>query len=307
MRVRRINKGDTVGIICPARFIDLKHPSFKLLEERLTSFGLKVKYGKTVGTKYGYLADTDFLRVKDLEEMFLDQDVSLIIAMLGGYGCSRIVDKINYEVIKNNPKLLIGFSDITVLLNSIFQKTLIPTVHGPVEIYLGRQTFDEISLDDFNRLLFSMQIGRVLSCDNAKTLIKGIAKGKLVGGNLSLITTLVGTPYEIDFSDKIVFIEDVDEGVYRIDRYLSQLRLNGSIKKAKGFVFGYFTNIKQEDNAFSLEDIINEYFKDLNVPIITNFCSGHDLPFISLPIGLEIELNADKKTITILEELYETH
>lgn len=307
MKVRKINKGDTVGIICPARFIDLKHPSFKLLEERLTSLGLKVKYGKTVGSKFGYLADTDLLRVKDIEEMFLDKEVSLIVAMLGGYGCSRIVDMIDYEIIKNNPKLLIGFSDITVLLNSIYKKTLIPTVHGPVGIYLGKQSLDEVSLTDFNNLLFSNQLGRSLSCDSAVTYIGGKTKGKLVGGNLSLITTLVGTPYEIDFTEKIVFIEDIDEGVYRIDRYFSQLRLSGSISKAKGFVFGYFTDINQEDNAFSLDDIIDQYFKELNVPIIKNFSSGHDLPFISLPIGLEVELDADKKTITILEELYETH
>lgn len=307
MKVKKIKKGSAVGIITPAAAIDKNSSRFKLLEERLNNLGLKVKYGKAVGKRYGYLGGTDEDRIEDLEAMFLDSEVSVIIAMLGGYGSSRIVDKVNYEIIKNNPKLLIGFSDITVFINAIYQKTNLPTIHGPVGIYLGKVEFDSISQADFEALLFTSQQGRILKNpkDNAKTLVSGKAKGKLVGGNLSLIATLIGTPYEVDFTDKIIFIEDVDEAPYAIDRYFSSLRLSGSLKKAKGFVFGYFSNIKQTENSFTIDEIIEEYFIDLNVPIITNFSSGHDLPFISLPIGLEVELDSDRKTIKILEELYE--
>jgi len=306
MQLKKIKKGATVGIVCPARGISLNSKSFILLEERLNKIGLKVKYGATVGKSFGYLADTDEMRIQDIENMFLDKEVDVILAMLGGYGCSRIVDKINYKIIKKNPKPLIGFSDITVLLNAIYQKTRIPTIHGPVGIYLGKQNFDDFSLADFENILFKSQKMRVLKNpkDDAITFKSGKATGKLVGGNLSLITTLMGTPYEIDFTGKIVFLEDVDESLYRIDRYFSTLKLSGMLEKAKGFVFGYFTNITLEENSFTLTDLINQYFGNLNVPIITNFNSGHDLPFISLPIGVDVELDADLKQITILKELY---
>lgn len=299
-----------MGIVCPAGGILSDDKRIKLLEERLTLLGLNYKYGKTVGKKFAYLGGTDNERSADLMDMFLDKDVDLILAMLGGYGCSRIVDKLDYDKIKENPKLLIGFSDITVLLNSINKFTTIPTLHGPVGIYLGKPNFDEISLKDFSDVLFSNQLGRVLknTKDDAITLCDGVVRGRIVGGNLSLINNLIGTPYEIDFTDKIVFIEEVDEKPYAVDRFLSALKLSGSLNKAKGFVLGYFTNCEPtEKDSWNYEDIINQYFSNLNKPLIYNFASGHDLPFISLPIGLEVELDATNKTITILEEMYETN
>src|SRR5690554_2379225 len=309
MKLKKLKAGDTVGIVCPAGSISLDSKRIKLLEERLTGFGLKYKYGITIGKKVAYLGGSDEERASDLMAMFKDSEVKIILAMLGGYGCSRIVDRLDYDVIKANPKLLIGFSDITVLLNSINKLTDIPTLHGPVGIYLGKEEFDQESINDFYEVLFSKQLNRVLKNpkDDSITLTNGVARGKLVGGNLSLINNLMGTPYEIDFSDKIVFIEEVDEKPYAIDRYLSSLRLSKSLEKAKGFVFGYFTNCESSDvDSWGYLDLIEQYFGDLNKPIIYNFASGHDLPFISLPIGLEVELDAGKKTITSLEEMYET-
>lgn len=310
MKLIKPKKGDTVGIVCPAGAIALGDKRITLLEERLTSLGLKFKYGKTIGKKLAYLGGSDEDRATDLMDMFMDKDVSIILAMLGGYGCSRIVDKLDYKVIEENPKLLIGFSDITVLLNTLSKMANIPAVHGPVGIYIGKPTFDEISLNDFSNILFQNQLGRVLENpkDDAVTLTGGVARGKLVGGNLSLINNLIGTPYEIDFSEKIVFIEEVDEKPYAIDRYLSALRLSKSIDKAKGFIFGYFTNCEPEEiGSWNYIDLIKQYFADLNKPVIYNFASGHDLPFISLPIGLEVELDATNKKIIILEEMYETN
>lgn len=307
MKLRRIKKGDTVGIVCPAGGIDRTSDRFILLEERLTNLGLKIKYGNTVGKRYGYLGGTDKDRIQDINSMFADKSVSIIIAMLGGYGCSRIVDKLDYNIIKKNPKLFMGFSDITVLLNSIYQRTKIPTIHGPVGMYLGKKEFDEFSLADFEELIFKNQKNRILKNPNndAKTLVGGRVQGKLVGGNLCLISTLIGTDYEIDFTDKIVFIEEVDEKPYSIDRYFSSLRLSKSLEKAKGFVFGYFTNCSEENNSFNYRELISQYFAELKVPVIYDFASGHDFPFVNLPIGIEVELDADKKTMKILEEIYE--
>ena len=308
MLFKKPRVGSTIGVITPAASISRDDKKFDLFETRMKNLGFKVKYGKSVGEKLAYLGGSDIDRLADLMDMFLDKDVDIILAMLGGYGCSRIVDKIDYEIIKQNPKPLIGFSDITVLLNSINKFTSMPTIHGPVGIYLGKESFDEFSLDDFSKILFENQLGRVLvnpKCD-AITLNGGVARGKLVGGNLSLINNLIGTPYEIDFSDKIVFIEEVDESPYQIDRFLSALKLSGSLEKARGFIFGYFTNCDpKEENSWDYVELIKQYFSKLNVPVIYDFASGHDLPFISLPIGLEVELDATNKKITILEEMYE--
>lgn len=310
MPLKQIKKGAKVGIITPASTINTEDKRIKTLEERLTKLGLTYKYGKSIGERYGYLGGEDEIRAEDVNEMFADKEVDVILAMLGGYGCSRIVDNLNYDLIKTNPKPLIGFSDITVLLNAINQKTKIPTVHGPVGIYIGKDEFDDFSYEDFSKILFEKQKGRVLKNpkNDAVTINGGITRGKLVGGNLTLINNLIGTPYEIDFTDKIVFIEEVNEKPHAIDRYLVSLKLSKSIEKAKGFVLGYFTNCDIADENYkgwNHLEVLKQYFASLNKPVIYNFASGHDLPFISLPIGLEVELDADKQTITIMEEMYE--
>ena len=309
MKLIKPKINDTVGIICPAGAINRDDIRIVLLEERLTSLGFKIKYGNTIGKKCSYLGGSDEERAADLMAMFMDEEVRIVIAMLGGYGCSRIVDKLDYNLIRENSKLLIGFSDITVLLNSINKITAVPTIHGPVGIYLSKPEYDDASLRDFTDGLFLNQKGRILKNpnDDAITLNPGEATGKLVGGNLSLINNLIGTPYEIDFSEKIVFIEEANEKPYAIDRYLAALRLSGNLDKAKGFVLGYFTNCSStDDNSWNVLDIIIQYFSNINKPVIYNFASGHGLPFISLPIGLEVLLDATNKTITILEEMYET-
>lgn len=308
MRLTRPKKGDMVGIVTPATGLDRGDKRFSILEERLTNLGLKYKYGKNIGQKIEYLGGSDQARASDLMDMFLDKDVKIILAMLGGYGCSRLVDLLDYNLIKENPKLIIGFSDITVLLNAINKLTDIPTIHGPVGIYIVKDGFDEVSLTDFSNILFENQLGRILKNpkNDAITLVEGVARGKLVGGNLTLINNLMGTPYEIDFTDKIVFIEEIDEKPRSIDRYFSTLRLAKKLSSARGFVFGYFTNCDSEERkSWNYDDIIKQYFTDLGVPVIYKFASGHDLPFISLPIGLEVELDATNKTIKVLEEMYE--
>ena len=311
--LKKLKKGDTIGIINPA----FKNPidvftkydyMIKAFEER----GFKLKFGKTFTLQNGYLAGTDEERSNDINEMFKDDEVKAIICMRGGYGASRIVDKIDYDLIKNNPKLFCGFSDITVLTNAIYKKTNIPALHGLVSLFVGSKSCDEFSLNDFFISLTENQKGRILKNPNndAKTQISGKVTGKLIGGNLSLIATLVGTEYELDFTDKIVFIEEVTEEPYQIDRYLSSLRLSGMLDKAKGFVFGYFSECEASEsrkNDQTAMDIVKDYFLGLGKPVLTNFACGHSFPFINLPIGVECTLDTDEKTITIEEDLYETN
>lgn len=306
IKVNRLKTGDTIGFICPSSKYDMNSPRLKRLEEELEKLGLKAKYSITCKDKYGYLAGTDEVRKQDIEDMFLDKEVKAIMCMKGGYGASRIVDKIDYNIIEKNPKLFMGFSDITVLLNNIYQKTSIPTIHGLVGIFLGHPDIDEFSLLDFKKLIFENTKDRILVSPNdmAKTLVGGIAEGELVGGNLTLLANLTGTPYAVDFKDKIVFIEDVDEEPYSLDRMFSQLRLSGKLNEAKGIVLGHFTNCKGDEDSFTYEEVIEQYFKDFKIPVVTHFASGHEFPFINLPIGVKVRLDADKKEIKILEEIY---
>ena len=309
-KIKPLRKGDTIGIISPA-FCSSKEPSeYQYMVDYLENKGYKVKFGKSYFERNGYLAGSDEVRANDINEMFGDQEVKAIIAMRGGYGCSRIVDKLDYEVIRNNPKIISGYSDITVLLNAIYKKCDFPTWHGLISCYLGDEGKDKRSIDDFRLALTTKQKGRILkNPDNdAVTMASGVTEGVLVGGNLSLLATLSGSPYEVDFTDKIVFIEDVGEEPYRIDRYLSCLRLRGLLDKAKGFIFGYFTSCDPSNNrndSQSVLDVIKDYFIKLNKPILYNFSCGHQDPFISLPIGAKVRLDADNKTIEIMEEIYE--
>lgn len=303
-KVRKVNKGATLGIVCPSFYTTAAERVERFLS-LLKQRGYNYRLGKSTYSQDGYLAGTDDVRANDLMEMFLDDEIDAIICLLGGFGASRIVDKLDYQLIKNNPKLLIGFSDITVLLNALYFKAGIPSVHGLVGTFLGHPEIDEDSINDFFEIFNSDYQGRILKNYQtpALTLVPGVSEGVIVGGNLSLITALMGTPYEIDFTDKLVLIEEVEEKPYRIDRMFSSLRLSGALEKAKGYIFGKFTECTGPTKSY--QALINEYFKDLNVPVIYEFQTGHELPFINVPIGLKAKLDAHNKEITILEGLYQ--
>lgn len=310
--LKKLEPGDTIGIIAPSSGEINENGYYDYISKYLEERGYKVKLGKSFSAKKGYLAGPDELRINDIHLMFSDKEVKAIIFLRGGYGLSRIVDKLDYELIKNNPKIISGYSDITVLLNNVFQKCDFVTIHGLISQYLGTEKYlnDSDTKNDFINILTKYQKNRILkplksnTCE-CKTFIPGKCKGKLVGGNLSLISTLNGTPYEVDFTDKIVFIEDVGERPYAIDRYLCALRLRGALDKAKGFIFGYFTDCNPADDLVTVMDVLNDYILPLNKPTIINFTSGHEFPFVSLPIGAMVELDSDRLEIKICEEIYE--
>lgn len=303
LKVQKLKKGDTIGIIIASSCNRVDR--FKELEDYISNLGFKILYGKTVYLKSGYLAGSDEERIQDIHDMFLNPEVKAILCLKGGFGASRIIDKIDYNLIKNNPKLLIGFSDVTALLNNFYKYANLPTVHGLVGNFLASKYCDEFSKQDFKDLLFENTKGRILKGnDNTKTLVEGITEAELVGGNLCLISDLYGTDYEVDFENKIVLIEEVEEPPYNIDRMFAQLRLGKNIYKAKGFVFGHFTDCIDSENDNTYENLIKEYFGNLDVPVIYNFPTGHEFPFINVPIGLKVRLDANKKQIEILEEMY---
>lgn len=302
-KVRKVPAGATLGIVCPSFYTSAVERVTRFLS-LLEKHGFKYKLGKSTRSQAGYLAGPDEVRRDDLMEMFLDDEVDAIICLLGGFGATRIIDKLDYKLIQKHPKLLIGFSDITALLNALYFQTQIPSVHGLVGTFLGHPEIDKESINDFFKIFSSDYKDRVLSNSqsNVMTITGGVAEGVIVGGNLSLICALLGTPYEIDFTGKLVLIEDVDEKPYRIDRMFSSLRLSGMLNKAKGYIFGKFTGC--EGNGQTYSNLIDEYFGSLQVPVITEFPTGHELPFVNVPIGLKARLDADNQTVTILESLY---
>ena len=303
LKVSKLKKGDTIGFIIPSSYNSADR--FERLENIMKDLGFNVKYGKTITAKWRYLAGTDQERIDDIHNMFLDKEVKAIICLKGGFGASRIIDKIDYEIIKNNPKLFIGFSDITALLNNFYKYSNLPTVHGLVGNFLASPVCDDFSKNDFKMLLQENTRGRILKGnDKTTTLVEGVCEGEITGGNLCLISDLFGTDYEIDFENKIVLIEEVEEEPYNIDRMFAQLRLGKNIYKAKGFIFGHFTDCVDPAGNNTYENLIKDYFGDLNVPVIYNFPTGHEFPFVNVPIGLKVRLNSITKEIEILEELY---
>lgn len=301
-KCRKIVPGSVLGIICPSghpKTIEPVNKFCKLLAEH----GYRYKLGKSVTAVEGYLAGSDTLRAQDLMEMFEDDTVDAILCFKGGYGAQRILPYLDFERIKKHPKLLMGFSDITVLLNTLNQLADMPTVHGQMGACM--QHYEEFTFNHFFETLSNGFITPLINPTLPLNVInEGIAEGVVVGGNLCLIYALMGTPYEINFDKKILFIEEVNEAPYAVDRMLSSLILSGKLNNLKGIICGYFTNCEADENQ-TVEELLNHYLKPLNIPVVTNFQSGHSKPFINLPIGLKVKLDTYTKSVTVLESLFE--
>lgn len=306
LKPQALKKGDVIGIVSPASSPD----DFSRIEKGvsyLESLGYRVKLGKHVYKRLGYLSASDDERAQDLNEMFSDPEVRAIICVRGGYGTTRILDKINYNAIKRSPKIFVGYSDITALQLAIFKKTGLITFSGPmlaVDIY----SFDSFSEEFFWRILTSKSKEiEIKNPDGVElaTFKPGKAVGILLGGNLSLLASIIGTKYQPDFKDSILVIEDIGEEPYRIDRYLSQLKNSDVLSKIKGCIFGQFTDCvpKEEGKSLTLEQIFQDYFGNLKIPIISNLSYGHIPQKLTLPVGAKVRIDSKRKTITIVERI----
>ena len=316
-----IEPGDTIMFIAPAG--DLNKERMVLAKQRLEDMGFIIKQPDDLFRKFGYLAGTDERRAEEIMQAFTDPDVDAIFPGTGGYGTTRILDRLDYKTIRKNPKMLIGFSDITGLHLAINKKAGLVTFHSPNPQYgLG----SEGNLTDFSATYFWRAILKSSYYDNEgnrltpgwtfefpedvpapQTLAPGKARGRLIGGNLSLVAPVMGTPYEIDTKNKILFIEDVREAPYRIDRYLSNLRLAGKLNELNGVILGKFTQTEKEGedpSEFNTREVFEQYFANLGVPVIYDFPAGHYKYNATLPVGAMIELDAteDACRITVLED-----
>lgn len=306
----KLNEGDTIGLIAPGSYIT--ENQLKESVENLEKLGFKVKYTSSILNKYGYLAGSDIERTKDIHSMFIDNEVKAIVAVRGGYGCARLLPLLDFELIKNNPKILIGYSDITSLLYGIYSQTGLVCFHGPV----GTSTFNDYSVEHFKKILmYPSPNYRMLSSSEEENQIivinQGITEGELVGGNLSIIVSMIGTEYDIDTRGKIIFLEDIGEEPYRIDRMLTQMKQSGKFDNCAGIALGVFKDcdVKKENPEFKNSLTLMQVFKDrlgnLNVPVIYGLSFGHITNKFTLPFGVKAKLDTFDKSLTLLEKAVE--
>jgi muramoyltetrapeptide carboxypeptidase len=286
-----LREGDTVALISPAGPL-ANDEDFVRAERVISSLGLVPRIGRYARRKRGYLAGSDEERAADFNDAARDPHVRAIFALRGGYGTMRILDAIDYDALASDPKVVLGYSDLTALLNAITQRTGLVTFHGPVAA-LSQFTGNEISW--LRRAVMQPHPLGELEAPGASVLVPGSARGRIAGGNLSLITALIGTPYEIDTSGVLLVIEEVDEAPYRIDRMLTQLKLSGGLERVAGVLIGRCANCEvKEDHPYAampLAETLRDRLGDLGIPIVTQLPVGHDGEQWTLPIGIEARID----------------
>jgi muramoyltetrapeptide carboxypeptidase len=301
MKPKRLKRGDTVGIIAPASppKQEKLQKALPFLEEEL---GLKIKIGKYVDAPYGYLAAKDEEKLEDLHTMFLDKEVKAIFCACGGYGTARIASQIDYELIKNNPKIFWGYSDITFLHQAFYQKAGLISFHGPMlSSDIGLDDIHPLSKSYFQQLFEPREMVYSEELTPLQVMNEGKASGELVGGNLTLLVSSLGTPFELQTKGKLLFFEDIDEQPYKVDRMLNQLKMAGKFEDAEGIVIGDFHNCVPDEgkSSLTLEEVITQHVKDAGKPTMSGFKFGHCSPNIAIPHGVKAELNTYDKTLSI--------
>ncbi|HIJ58533.1 MAG TPA: LD-carboxypeptidase [Deltaproteobacteria bacterium] len=289
----RLRSGDLIGIISPAGPVDESElePDLELLE----SSGFRIHVAPHVYDRHDYLAGDDEARLSDLHAMFRDRKIKAIFCARGGYGTLRLLDRIDYDLIREHPKIIVGYSDITALLMAINKKTGLVTFHGPM--VRGFSSLHSSSRKGLFKLISSDQPVS-FSPIAGNSLISGRAKGPLMGGNLSLICYVVGTSFLPSLAGCILFIEDKGEPLYRIDRMLTHLSLAGQLKGIAGLIGGEFMEC---GDPSAVDDLLNTAASDLKIPLITGFPIGHGLKNTALPLGIPAQLDADSMTLSTLE------
>lgn len=313
---KAIRPGDTIGLLCPASPIEAER--VELASDYLKQRGYKVRLGKHLTEEYlCELSGTDEQRLADLNGMICDSAIDAIFTLRGGYGCNRLLDRIDYAAFRADPKWLTGFSDITALHVAFYQMTGVTTMHGPAFGYSfgGASPAHDFVVQDFWDLAEGrtspgpLRFARDASwseIDALKTFVSGKAQGRLVGGNLSRLASMAGTPWMISGEeDYIIFIEDVDEAAYRIDRYINQLRDSGLFKGAKGVVIGQFYPREEDmdEETQLLANVIKTEAESIGLPTLAGVPIGHHAYNSSLAHGALVELDADAKTISYLEPI----
>ncbi|KAF1690626.1 S66 peptidase family protein [Pseudoxanthomonas koreensis] len=308
-----LQPGDTIGLVSPSSATDEPF-DLQLGQEAMEALGLKVRLGPHLASRRGHLAGTDAERAGDINAMFGDRQVKAIVCARGGSGAARLLPLLDYGLIRRNPKALLGYSDITALHNALLSQAGLVSFHGPI----GIGSWNSFNADQFRRVFFGRELMEyrnvaergdelVVRKNRTITLRGGKAQGELVGGNLAVLTALAGSPYLPDFSGKILFLEDVSEAPYRVDRMFSTLRLMGALDRIAGLVFGECTDCNPGDGygSLTLSQILDDYITPLGIPAYRGAMIGHIRQQFILPVGGRVEMDADAGTIRMLEGVFQ--
>lgn len=297
IKPKRLRPGDTVAFSAPAGIL-YERSDFDRMERVMNEFGLNVRFGEYVRQRYGYFSGTDLQRAMDLNRFFVDASVDAIIAVRGGWGSSRILPYLNFSSIRTHPKIFCGFSDITTLHLAILKECGLVTFHGPN----GASEWSGLTKSSFKSVLMDGERAEYVSKGPVKTLIPGIAEGPLIGGNLTILTTSLGTGYQPDTTGSILFMEDIGEPVYKIDRMLTHLKLAGLLDGINGFIFGDCTDCpRPRADHFTLEQIIRQHTEPLGVPTIMGVNISHGDDNFTIPMGVEARLDAAHGVLSLCE------
>ncbi|MDX1678514.1 LD-carboxypeptidase, partial [Arsukibacterium sp.] len=310
----QLNPGDTVALVSPSKATD-ERLDIQIATEVMQALGFNVKQGEHLQGRRGHLAGTDLERASDINAMFADPQVKAIICLRGGSGAARLLPLLDYPLIKRNPKVLLGYSDITALHNAINAQTGLVTFHGPN----GTGSWNSFNADQFQRVFFQRVLMQYQNELNAKdelvprqnriqTITSGKVQGQLVGGNLTVLTALAGSPYLPDFTGKILFLEDVEEAPYRVDRMLSTLKLMGALDKIAGFIFGECTACRPGGGFgwLTMDQIFDDHIKPLNIPAYRGAMIGHLSKQFIVPHGAPVEMDADAGTFRMLQGVFQS-
>ena len=307
---KRLRAGDTVGIVAPAS-ATFQSVDVTVARESLEALGLKVKIGEHVLSRHGYLSGADKDRAADINRFFKDDSIRAVLPIRGGWGSSRVLPHLDFDEIRRNPKIVLGYSDITALHLAIHAKTGLVTFHGPN----GMGRWDTWSVEYVKRVLFNAEAvtfenPKALADRNSltqtenrvQTITPGTAQGRLIGGNLTVMTTILGSPYVPSSDGAILFVEDVGEDLYRIDRMFTQLKLAGILDRIRGFVFGTCAECGPGEGfaSLTLEEIFADHIKPLRIPAWFGAMIGHQTPQWTLPVGADVEIDATAGTIRML-------
>jgi muramoyltetrapeptide carboxypeptidase len=309
IRPRRLRTGATVALVSPGSPV-AENFGVPLARESFEAMGLRVRLGDSVRERRGYFAGDDRARADDLNAMFADPAVDAVFALRGGWGTARILPMVDFGAIRRNPKVLVGYSDVTALLNAVYARAGLVSFHGP----MGVSRWTEYPLSHFRRLLFDAEAiefanpvdtaGDLVQRENrVRTITPGRARGRLVGGNLSVLAGIVGSGYVPPWEGSILFLEDVDEGIHRMDRMLTQLALAGVLGAIRGFVFGRCTDCEPaaDYGSLTLEQVLADHVAPLGIPAWSGAMIGHVTDQWTLPVGAEVEIDAARGTLRMTE------
>jgi len=300
IKPKALRPGGTIGVVATAASVDSAELSQGM--DRLKAMGFRVKLGRSTEKQWRYLAGSDRERAEDLNRMFSDSDVSAIVCARGGYGTARILPSLDEEAIRRNPKILLGSSDVTVLLNYLNRRPGLVTFHGPmVAPNFGKQPSD-LTDSWFLKICVEGRGTGPIAVTGVTGLRKGKAQGLLVGGCLTMVCSTLGTPYEIDTNGAILILEDVNEAPYRIDRMLSQLKAASKFDNVRGVIFGKMPGCHPPaQSAHTLEDVIRDVLAGRTFPILYGFPTGHGGEQVTLPLGIPVEIDGNAAVVTLME------